>query len=557
MPNILSRPVVQARNGSYTACALVGCHSVSLAWNIDDHEDRSSLLGFAIRRSRLDEELNLHDMRWLEGQKRFPGLENDNYGLNIPSYKAPFQRFRWNDYSVKPNQIYRFEIFPVTGQPNDIIMDLPIVLDFRTFMNSAGSLQIYTNRGVTSALAYYDLFKDKHPSEIPDGSAYRWLSRELKESAQNFIEQSEPGDEIHIAIYEFHDDAIANALSLASAKGVVIKVVYHAPDPNQGTVKKSLAIIQQNHLDSICIPRTKTKISHNKFMVLLRNQKPVQVWTGSANFSEAAFHFQTNFSVVITNEHVANLYEQYFKSLAMDLPRGRKNKSSEYIQDHIDKILFEYKTNHVERKENLYFSPIRSKEIVDVAVELIRNAKSAILLSSPFGMDKAIISAIGENSKDILEYGLANATATKKVAGLNKKNTRFFTPTRLETYLGRRWDAKMFGSHKIHAKSLIIDPWSTSPKVLFGSANFSEPSCKENDENMLLFENDPRLAAIMATEFLRMFDHYKSRWFINNFFADDTQQNRYLTENGDWSNIYFRANANSHKFRDRLVFCGK
>ena len=42
--------------------------------------------------------------------------------------------------------------------------------------------------------------------------------------------------------------------------------------------------------DGTLIPRTKRKqIPHNKFIVKIRNGKPIQVWTGSTNFSMSGF----------------------------------------------------------------------------------------------------------------------------------------------------------------------------------------------------------------------------------------------------------------------------
>ena len=92
--------------------------------------------------------------------------------------------------------------------------------------------------------------------------------------------------------------------------------------------------------------------------------------------------------------------------------------------------------------------------------------------------------------------------------------------------------------------------------MLIGSANFSDESCRQNDENALLIEGDERLAAIMATELIRMFDHYKSRSFINQFFSDSRQSEHFLKDTGVWSTVYFNSSSRSHKFRDREVFSG-
>ena len=48
------KPVVRARQGVFSAAALVGSHTVILGWDVDPAYDRSNLLGFAVRRTVFD-----------------------------------------------------------------------------------------------------------------------------------------------------------------------------------------------------------------------------------------------------------------------------------------------------------------------------------------------------------------------------------------------------------------------------------------------------------------------------------------------------------------------
>jgi phosphatidylserine/phosphatidylglycerophosphate/cardiolipin synthase-like enzyme len=63
----------------------------------------------------------------------------------------------------------------------------------------------------------------------------------------------------------------------------------------------------------------------------------------------------------------------------------------------------------------------------------------------------------------------------------------------------------------IHSKFLLMDPLSVDPIVVSGSANFSNNSTKENDENMLIIRGNKRVADIYLTEFNRLFNHYYFR----------------------------------------------
>jgi len=60
-------------------------------------------------------------------------------------------------------------------------------------------------------------------------------------------------------------------------------------------------------------------------------------------------------------------------------------------------------------------------------------------------------------------------------------------------------------------KFLLMDPLGDDPIVVTGSANFSEASTNDNDENMLLIRGNQRVADIYFTEFNRLFNHYYFR----------------------------------------------
>jgi len=63
----------------------------------------------------------------------------------------------------------------------------------------------------------------------------------------------------------------------------------------------------------------------------------------------------------------------------------------------------------------------------------------------------------------------------------------------------------------IHTKFLLHDPLGNDPIVVTGSANFSNASTQDNDENMVIIRGDSRAADIYFTEFNRLFFHYYFR----------------------------------------------
>ena len=538
--------------GSFRARALVGSRSIMLAWNhVGPAAERADLLGFAVHRTDLTDPAN---DTWLQGQKRFAFQVNQ--GPNFPSNVAPFQRFRWGDYGAFPGHHYKYEIHPVRGTPANPDPQTPLVLDLEAAKHLVGNLGVYSNRGVTASLAYNGKY-GKPPQKLPQpkqDEAYAWLTRDLGPALLDFIDATVAGDELRVAIFEFEDEDIRDRLVAASDRGVTVRIVYHdragthEAEENTGNLEPLIGKAE-------LIPRKKVdKISHNKFMVHLvpgaggAAPKATRVWTGSTNFTRAGLYLQTNLGLLFQSDKVAQGFADYWTILSGD-PVAAVAKAA-------DKALIDAVRATLPNGPQVYFSPVAGKELLDTAVGLVQQASSLVLVSAPFGLDVQVRDAINANPQGVVEYGLVNATSTVLIGQLPhdlSKFSWFTTPAWLPSIDGRRWDNQPFGNHKIHTKSIVIDPFSQHPQMLVGSANFSDESVNHNDENAFLFVDELRGSAIVATEFLRMFDHYKTRAFIKTLEAAPHEQ--FLKEDGSWAGDYY--NPALSRARERQVFAGE
>jgi phosphatidylserine/phosphatidylglycerophosphate/cardiolipin synthase-like enzyme len=107
----------------------------------------------------------------------------------------------------------------------------------------------------------------------------------------------------------------------------------------------------------------------------------------------------------------------------------------------------------------------------------------------------------------------------------------------------------------IHTKFMLVDPLGEDPLVVTGSANFSNPSQRTNDENMLVIRGDKRVADIYFGEFMRVFDHHYARYLVKKLQASgDSDPNAgYLkAKPEDWQKSNFAAD--SPKARRRKYF---
>ncbi|MEC4681102.1 MAG: hypothetical protein VST67_10445 [Nitrospirota bacterium] len=72
-------------------------------------------------------------------------------------------------------------------------------------------------------------------------------------------------------------------------------------------------------IQSLCRPRqTGAAISHNKFIVLLRDGHPVAVWTGSTNITKSGLYGQSNVGHIVRDVVGAQNYLEYWLQLEQD-----------------------------------------------------------------------------------------------------------------------------------------------------------------------------------------------------------------------------------------------
>ena len=87
----------------------------------------------------------------------------------------------------------------------------------------------------------------------------------------------------------------------------------------------------------------------------------------------------------------------------------------------------------------------------------------------------------------------------------------------------------------------MVDPLSDNPIVISGSANFSNNSSKNNDENQLFIAGEKEVADVYLGEFMRMFDHYYFRDNVK-LMAKEKKTNPkagFLDENDGWTDRFF------------------
>lgn len=522
----------QLEEGNVLAARAVGgLHVVTLAWDFVAGQEakREKLLGFAIERSELKEGVVI-ERYFLRGIKRFK-LKDEGVapGTPLPTSEHPIQSFQWGDYTAKPGAAYRYKVIPVYGKPKLLELDEPssITIEITTEkeLGRAGedgqpAHDVFFNRGAAGSQAYARKFPNMQPKENkPESEQMKWLSRGLFEALTGFIRIAAGGDaadyKLRAMLYEFRYLPVGLAFKEARNAGADVKIRYEA----QSYKDENEEMIEKAHIKNICKPqKSRAGIRHNKFIVLIHNEQPIAVWTGSTNISAGGIFGHSNVGHTIWDEDLAQRFLDYWERLAAaDVTRAPLVEANLEVE-----ATPEPETLPPDDRMLSLFSPRDDKETVETLhwyANLMGAAQRIMCMTFAFNLDDFFRDEL-LRADDTLRYAVFDKTLETDVENQidQVRNTVIAAGAKLEendleNFVGERLTG-FNRNYYIHDKFLLVDPLGDDPIVVTGTANFSRPSQHANDENMLVIRGSERVADIYFGEFMRIFDHLYSRYIV-------------------------------------------
>ena len=497
---------IRKQSGDLSVQAIVGTRVVVFGMDLPKAKI-DGLMGFAIHRKNDD----TGDDFFLTNALLF--RVNDHGPQSSHSSRDnPFQEFFWGDYTLQPEHSYTYRVTARYGAPGALHDGDSVVLNVTTESEDDGIHAVFFNRGVAGSQRYAKRFKNKRPSEAGP-EAYQWLSRGLSEGLVEFIRQADgPGKGLRAAVYEFTRPELVHEFAAAAQGGADVGIVFDCvKNKDDYPAGKNTALIDAEGLTARSTKRTNTRIAHNKFIVLLENGQPTEVWTGSTNFTEGALFGQSNVGHLVRDPAVAKRYLDYWKTLQGDPLRDQarawddQNTPTPSGAPPAGAMIS-------------LFSPRKGLSALEWYAKRMDKAKKSVFLTAAFGVSKQL-GAILEKKKPYLRYVLLDKPGevttinrnpgNRAVAGgyLGKGGWRQFLEESLTDLNGH--------VRYVHTKYMLIDPLGDDPVVITGSANFSEASTIYNDENMLVVRGNTRLADIYLGEFMRLFTHFRFRGKAN------------------------------------------
>jgi phosphatidylserine/phosphatidylglycerophosphate/cardiolipin synthase-like enzyme len=451
----------------------------------------------------------------------------------VSTEQHPLQGFFWGDYTTRYGHDYTYRVVAMKGGPAALQRAESVTVRIATEREDQGTHAVYFNRGVAGSQAYARLFRNLRPDKVAGRRAFRWLSRGLFRAILGFIDQAKgPGWGLRVAAYEFQQGAVLKHLKQASQRGADVAIVYDDRAKKGGPAAANEKAVRSAGLQGLAKGRTENRsfISHNKFIVLLRDDKPIAVWTGSTNFTDGGIFGHSNCGHVVRDAAVASAYLEYWKQLHADPPAATLRDWTEQNSP-VPMQLPVSGTSPV-------FSPRHSLDALKWYADRMDAAQTAVFLTAAFGVND-LFETVLQEEKPYLRYVLLERadSGTQQLRGhlLNRIAVANILPANaLTRWLQERLTGLNGHVKYIHTKYMLIDPLGDEPLVITGSANFSDPSTTNNDENMLLIGGDSRVADLYLSEFIRLFNHFQFR---------DLAQARVAAQPNDPRTLAARARA--------------
>jgi phosphatidylserine/phosphatidylglycerophosphate/cardiolipin synthase-like enzyme len=533
------RVLVKNLQDDFRVKAYAGTNGVLLAIDLAEPR-RQGLLGFAIEKQQGNK-----PWLFLFNSLTFPGKTHTFAQFHAtPSDLAPLQKFRWADYAVNPGMTLHYRIHLAYGTPDAPQLGESLELTITADDGHPANQSVIFNRAVAASQAFQRKFPEldaqisankNMPIEAWPDAARQWLENGLLGRLLGFIERAVDDQwALDIAIYEYQLQAIVDAVNAAFARGVQVRVVYHArPDDEDTTINEaSLAKLPAANKRG----RVTHNIFHNKFIVLSRldatgQRQPQALLCGSTNFTANGVYRQANVVHVLDDAAASLRYLQTFEEVWATPDDVGATRA--WINEH----------NPMDATQPLFagFSPRTGGADLREFVEIIEAAKKDLLFVTAFSLPDAILNALlGQPHDDILRFGLQNTAS--RITGFHADRSAEFAATALlntglEGWLRENMKGQK-GNLLVHTKAVVTDFTTDMPTIISGSHNLSSSASNGNDENYLIIRGDPDLADRYGLELLRFYEHYRFRYFARKLALKQVQP---LAVDDRWTDDYYVA----------------
>lgn len=510
--------------------AYCNCDEASIVWRAS--ERIPGCRGFALQRQVISADGTTH----ADTLETFVGFANEPPqpgGTHMPSTIWPIQRFLWRDYEVAGFNRIRYRVVPMLGSAgalqaaaDDLCSDWSEWCVVGT--GHTPGFDAYFNRGVVAAqwltrrLAVPASEERSKLGEViadPSSAIRAFLGGQDRVALLKLLADAKAnGSVLYLALYELNDPELVPALAAlgGNANLVLASGAFGPGKPDENAqVRQQLKQTTQVHVYDRLV--TGSHFAHNKFAVICDpTGGPQQVWTGSTNWTETGLCTQANNALLISDPPLAAGYLAYWHRL-VDAGNGYPPQLVSADQQPL-------RTTVGDVPVTAWTTPVAQLvDLADARAHIQAATQGVLFLMFIPGTTGTLLNDIlALNDRKLFVHGVINqdpgGTQHPLIQIVQRghvldANPDVILPAAISTPLAS-WqpELKQYSTAMIHSKVVVVDPFGPHPVVITGSHNLGPKASAENDDNLVIVENAPGLAAEYAVNVLGIYDQYKWRY---------------------------------------------
>ncbi len=369
---------------------------------------------------------------------------------------------------LQPAEIIYAQAFLVAGSDTSFSS----IGAYATASNSAGEMHVYFNTKVDESLA--------------DETTAINLGQYMEDTLAAYINRAE--ESIDMAVYNFNNSVISDALNAAYDRGVTIRFITCGSTAHAGVddLNAGISVLERPDV-------TDGGIMHNKFAAIDAQSADADkawVWTGSTNLTSTNLYSDANNMVFIQDQSLAKSYQIEFEEMwgsVGDTPNASKANFGADKTDNTPHI-FSVGGKTVE----MYFSPSdnTNQRLIDAMETADHDLYVETMLITRSDLSGAILDAYDRGAN---VHVLTNAESDNA----SYVNEALFAELPANKFV---FDDQQAGT--LHHKLAIIDTYDkeSDPQVITGSHNWSNSANEINDENTVIIHD-----ADIANQYLQQF----------------------------------------------------
>lgn len=553
-----------AIKGPFSVKAYVGDKKTLLAFNFRSVENARKLAGFTIF---CQPPGNIPGY-YLRNTLRFeqPTLHHFESGEPPEStINAPIQKYRWIHYPGTAHQgtsptfgDYTYTVTPRyfdsanSVRAIDKALSVSVTVPVGAFKK--GALSLGFTRGYMQSSAYARNFGKKTPvvpkiknldfdtnaqagvdndnNPVTFAQIYNWMGETARERVFEVLKRvlDDPTLTLKVFAYDLNEPDIARALLTLAGQGRLRIILDNAAlhvtqDPAKGKTPEDqfTELFQKRKRDPSRILRGSFgRYSHNKiFVVCRKGGSPLQVLTGSTNFSLTGLYVNANHVLVFEDADVAGRYNEIFEKSWEALEAAKtpsKAVAAAFGRSALATQPYQSRSGFVPRLQ-ITFSPHTSGDvdkilggISDRVLQETHSAKGNVLFAvmQLTGSDSPVYKTLGDlhATESVYSYGISDGPKGIYLYSPGHATGVQVTGKPSQVTLPPPFDqVPSPPGHEIHDKFVVCGLNGADPVVYCGSSNLASGGEAENGDNLLAI-HDPDVAMTFAIEALGLIDHY-------------------------------------------------